>query len=117
MKDRKRLGLLIVCGLALDLGTKFVVERQLPRPHWIVLIPDIFALHYAENRGAAWSLGANWHSGLRLTFFLTTGFVAVAVVAWALTRIAQSHVWLRIGLALVIAGALGNTIDRVRQPP
>lgn len=103
----------IVIGvIALDILTKWVVERTLqpydPIPVW----GDFFRLTYIFNPGAAFGLHLGEYSRW---IFLTLSTVAT-VVLFAMYRATPAADRLRIAaLALVTAGAVGNLIDRVRS--
>jgi len=75
----------------------------------ISVIPHFFSLTYVLNPGAAFGL-----LPYKTTFFVAmTLIVAVLVllVAWR----ASAQLWLlRLGLGLILGGALGNLVDRLR---
>ena len=72
-------------------------------------IPKILSLTYYQNNGAAWSIleGQMW-------FFAIVTFIAVPVCLWLLWKNRNGSRFYSLGLGLIIAGALGNFIDRVR---
>lgn len=71
------------------------------------LIPGVLSLTNIRNSGAAWSMfeGQQW-------FFYIITVVALLVV-YFLWRDSQGKPLYRTGLALIVAGTLGNFIDRV----
>ena len=76
-----------------------------------MLIDGVFQLEYLENRGAAFGL----FQGQRLFFFLSAG-VILAIVVWFYLRVPMErrYLTLRILAVLIVAGAIGNFIDRLR---
>lgn len=73
------------------------------------LWPGVFHLTYAENRGAAFSLlqDARW-------FFVITTVLACGAIIWFLWRERyRMHTLMRVSLALILGGAIGNFIDRL----
>jgi signal peptidase II len=78
------------------------------------IIPGFFSLVYVTNPGAAFSILAEVDSPWRHYFFLAVGLAAIAglsVLYW------QHHRHSRLttlALALIVGGAAGNLIDRVR---
>lgn len=73
------------------------------------LWPGVFHLTYAENRGAAFGMlqNARW-------FFLITTVIACAAIIWFLHKErGRMHLLMKISLALILGGALGNFIDRL----
>lgn len=75
-------------------------------------ILPFFHITYVENTGAAFSLGQN-----RNSFFIAASIVILMVLfflkrQWE--KIEPENLKLKIGMALVIAGALGNLYDRIK---
>ena len=93
--------------IALDLVTKVLAATNL-NMHSITLIPNLIDFIYTENTGAAFGMLSN------NTWFLI-GFTAVFIVAFVLFDIFNhSNNWFyRIGYVLVLAGAIGNLVDRI----
>jgi len=73
------------------------------------VIEHFFSLNYVQNTGAAWSILEG-----ETTFFTIITIVAVAVVIYLMVRFRNDSKFLNLGLALVLAGAVGNFIDRIR---
>jgi signal peptidase II len=76
-------------------------------------VASFFNLVLRHNRGAAFSMlddASGWQDGL----FLAIGLAASAALLWMLAR-ARGGPVLRIALALVLGGALGNVIDRIHH--
>ena len=72
-------------------------------------IPNVMSLAYLRNYGAAWSLLQN-----QQIFFAVVTVAVMSVAIWYLAKHLQKSLWMVIGLCLVIAGGLGNFLDRVR---
>lgn len=100
-------------ALALDLWTKHLVLQHFSLGESLPLLPGL-ALTYVRNPGAAFSLLADAHAGLRVPFFLGVVVVATVAVFWMLRATASADWVSRLGLGLVLGGALGNAFDRVR---
>lgn len=113
---RQRLGwfapLFIVIFTADQLSKAWAVKNLAGRPARLFL-NGIFKLTYAENRGAWGSMGANWNEHLRwfvlvlLPCLLLLG-LAVYMLSRELSRYEVS------AYTLVLAGGLGNQLDRIR---
>lgn len=107
---------LVVASLvfAADLATKAVVEATIPLHRSIPVVDGFLSLVHLRNKGAAFSLLADAPAALRVPFFLFVSAAAVAVVI-ALVRRLEDRQWgLAIALALVLGGAAGNLVDRIR---
>lgn len=105
----KLLYILLVCGLLfIDQGVKGWVSATIrvntARP-WL---PDLMALTNLHNRGAAWSM----FNGAQVFFIVITIF-ALIVILYLMYRCRHS-VKEMIPLCLILAGTLGNFIDRLR---
>ncbi|NQJ71448.1 signal peptidase II [Streptococcus suis] len=72
-------------------------------------IPGFMSLAYLRNYGAAWSILQN-----QQWFFTIVTLVVVTALIWYYIKQIQGNIWTLFSLALMIAGALGNFIDRIR---
>lgn len=96
--------------IVLDQVVKYWALTSLQAQHTIPLIENVFHLTYVENRGAAFSLLAQFDS--RWIFVALS--VIITIVIFIVLRIDYIQTALgRWSLVLVAAGALGNAIDRV----
>lgn len=105
---RKREFLLILAVVALDQITKYSIEAQLSFGQSIEIIKGFFSLTYARNTGAAWSILSG-----QMTFFYIISTIALVVMTYFLFKTDKKENLQRIALALLIAGTLGNFIDRL----
>jgi len=99
--------------VAFDQLTKWAIIKWVPLYSKIPL-NSFLNLTHQENRGAAFSFLAN-ADGWQRWFFITLAVsvsIVIGVWLWRLRTAGQSV--LSAGLALVLGGALGNVIDRVR---
>lgn len=80
----------------------------------IVVIPGFFQLVYAENPGAAWSFLAQAHESFRRIFFGLVSLIAAVVILIVVVRLDPSHRMATVAFSAILAGALGNFIDRMR---
>lgn len=97
--------------VVLDQITKYLAVIHLKDQPPYVILQNIFQLEYLENRGAAFGLFQN----KRIFFYLSVILISVIVV-WFYSRVPMDRKYmpLRICAVLLIAGAYGNFIDRVR---
>lgn len=96
-------------GIALDQWTKALATRFLMAQPAIPIIKDILELDYVENRGAAFGM----LQGKRIYFLLIAAAVFF-LFAWLLLKLPPEKKYqkLHIALSFILAGAVGNTIDR-----
>ncbi|WP_251672267.1 signal peptidase II [Limosilactobacillus reuteri] len=73
------------------------------------LIPGIIELTNLRNSGAAWSIFEG-----QQTFFTIITIVAIIVIGYFIWQYCK-NIPMLIGLSLIMAGTIGNFIDRLRQ--
>lgn len=97
--------------LLLDQFTKHLAITRLKDKPAVVLIQDVLELDYLENRGSAFGMLQN-----QKFFILFVGFVFLAVILFFLFKLPGEKKFriVHILLAAVIAGGIGNMIDRFR---
>ncbi|MBV1709034.1 MAG: signal peptidase II [Erysipelothrix sp.] len=105
---RKREVFLILAVVALDQITKYAIEARLSLGQSIELIKGFFSLTYARNTGAAWSILTG-----QMTFFYIVSTIALIVMTYFLWKTDKKETLQRFALALLIAGTIGNFIDRL----
>jgi signal peptidase II len=101
--------------LAADLLTKWWAQTTLEaRDEPIVIIPRLLRLELAHNRGGAWSLLADQPDIIRLPFFFAVSAAAAIFILSLYRKLEPHQKALKWALPLVLGGALGNLVDRVR---
>lgn len=101
----------VILGVTLDQITKYLALIKLKDQDPYVIIQNVFQLEYLENRGAAFGLFQD-----QRIFFYFSVVVITGLVIWFFIKcpMERKYLPLRICAVLIIAGALGNFIDRVR---
>lgn len=99
--------------VVLDQTTKAYITRHFGVFEFTSVLPilDITRLH---NVGAAFSFLATASGWQRWLFIALAVGVSVAITAWLVRLPRTAHSLLAAGLSLVLGGALGNVIDRIR---
>lgn len=113
----KKITLLVVLLLVADQALKIWVKTHMLLDESIVVFPDWFQLRFIENNGAAFGMhiytpgGFDWGK-------LLLGIFRIAMVVglvWLMRNLKRSdrHTpkGIFVGLALILAGALGNILD------
>ncbi|MGI6686080.1 MAG: signal peptidase II [Bacillota bacterium] len=95
--------------LIIDQFTKFLVKSNMAELESIPIILNIFHLTYVNNRGAAFSLLQG-----RTYLFIAITIIAMVFAVYFYFRLEKEQIWLRLGIALALGGAMGNLIDRIR---
>lgn len=103
--------LVMLSLLAFDQYTKYLAIVQLKDQPAIVLWKDVLELQYLENRGSAFGMLQN-----QKIFILFVGFVFMAVILFFLIKLPKTRKYYvtHVALSAIIAGGLGNMIDRFR---
>ncbi len=101
--------LLMALGLiVLDQVSKQLIAAYLSLGESIELIPGVFRFTYVQNRGAAFGM----LSDNRWVFLILSTLAIAAILVYMLLMKPQSRLC-NISLSLILAGGIGNMIDRV----
>lgn len=103
--------LVLVAGIvASDQLTKYLAATHLVRGS--VELAPFLNLTLVHNTGAAFGF-LNDAAGWQNFFFVAIATIACIVIVFMLKRMSPRDVLVGTGLALILAGALGNLIDRL----
>ncbi len=102
-----RAALVLVAVLALDQLTKRLVAHSIPPGERIAVLPGIHLVH-TRNHGVAFGLEA----GRQTLVAILVGLALLGLLVYFATHSSRPLIWLATGLLL--GGALGNLIDRIR---
>ncbi len=105
---------ILVTGLPLDQLTKVLVQLKLPLGSQVPLIPGFLNLVHVRNKGAAFGLMSSWSPDFVWLFFVAVIGLVLVVLGYLLWRLPDDHWSAALGYSLILTGALGNLIDRVR---
>jgi signal peptidase II len=105
-------------GLALiivliDQASKWLASTHLQAHQILSVIPGFFNIVLVRNRGMAFGIFNQTKPGLFPLFLLLTTIAAIGAILflfWA----RKNRMWFMIGLSLILGGAVGNLIDRIR---
>jgi len=116
MNHRLRSLLIILAVVALDWSSKIYIRNHVGPADVVPVIPGFFNIVHAENPGAAFSMFAEAPSRTRSILLIGVSSAVMLIVGSMLWRNPSPAVvenpLLRLGLALVFGGALGNLWDR-----
>lgn len=99
--------LVALVAFLLDRVTKSLVQHNLVLNTPDRLLGGVVYLTRTQNTGAAFSVGVTYG-----TFFLLLAAVASASIIFYNRRIPTRETWLRVGLGMILGGAIGNALDR-----
>lgn len=93
---------------------KTVQQKRFRKAHNVVVIPNAFQFSYAENEAAAFSLTRSIPLKWRRPLLLAASLLGtLLVLGWFLSLKAADGLLL-FAFPLIVSGAIGNFIDRVR---
>ncbi len=97
--------------LGVDQLTKYLAILNLKNNPAVVLINGVLELNYLENRGSAFGMLQN-----QKFFILFVGIVFLLVILFLLFKLPEDNKFnvVHVLLAAIVAGGLGNMIDRLR---
>lgn len=101
--------ILITVMVGLDQFVKHYITQNFQLGETKEAISGIFSLTYLRNYGAAFSILQN-----QKWLFTVITIVIVGAAIYYLIKEINSNLWLISSLVLIIAGGLGNFIDRLR---
>ncbi len=112
---RKNLPYVLVVGLGvvLDQLTKAVVTAAIPHLGSRQVIPGFFNLTLVHNRGAIFGLGSRTSSPVLTFVLMAAALAALGFVIYYFLKTPPTERLTKVALSLILAGALGNQVDRV----
>ena len=99
---------MIIILIIADQGLKFWICANIKLGTSQVILPNVLALTNVRNDGAAWSVlsGQQW-------FFTVITIVALGLMGYFFWKLKNDNLYM-LAISLLIAGTLGNFIDRIR---
>ncbi|WHH59543.1 signal peptidase II [Petroclostridium sp. X23] len=101
--------IIIAAVIALDQYTKYLALTRLVNYDTIPLIENVFHLTFVKNRGAAFGILQNQ----KWFFIVVTGAIMIGIIYYIYREKPESKL-LMISLSMILGGAVGNLIDRIR---
>ena len=86
-------------------------ERHFPSKE-IIVIKGFWTFHYVENCAGAFGMFANHSEEFRRPFFTIFSIIALIFIIWMTTKLHQMSWLFKIGLPMILGGAIGNMFDR-----
>ncbi len=98
----------VISVVVLDQLTKYIVSHNL-KLNQVVYISDFFNITFIKNKGVLFGMTSSFLSPFLI---IAVNLIAITIlVLWSLRP--DNNIFLKIGLDLTIAGAVGNLIDRL----
>jgi signal peptidase II len=101
--------LISVLVIILDQASKWWIVRHMDLYQSIPVITNFFAITSHRNRGAAFGILQN-----QQWLFIVVTVCVVAAIIYFLIKAKKETMLTRISLSLILGGAIGNLVDRIR---
>lgn len=98
----------------LDQISKSWIEHNVSLYQSIPIIPNFFHITHIKNTGGAFGILSDFKSFYVKAFFIFFTFLTIGVVGFFYWKLKPHHHVPGVGIALIIGGAIGNLIDRIR---
>jgi signal peptidase II len=100
--------------LICDQVTKFFVNSRMLLHDSLPVIGGFFNITYVKNPGAAFGFLAGAHPLFRAVFFICVTVAAIILILYYIRKSSNTDPLLTASLSLILGGAVGNLIDRIR---
>lgn len=94
--------------LAVDQFTKYIAAKYLMPIGTLPIIKNFFHLTYLENRGAAFGILQN-----KTLFFIIITIIVGGILIYSMFKLPGNAAY-KYTLAMILGGAIGNLVDRIR---
>ena len=115
MKRRSIYLVFITVLLTIDQITKAAISRSI-NPYGVrSVIPDFFNLVHVRNKGAIFGFLSNADSAFIFVLLTLFSLAALGLVVFNFIKTPVSEKLMNVSLSPILAGALGNQIDRIMR--
>lgn len=101
--------------LVVDQYTKYLVHNGFRWGESRAIFESFFSLTYVRNTGAAFGLLHRAPEYFREPFFIIVPVIALFVIGFVLAKLDSKQVLTAVALSLIVGGAVGNLIDRIKH--
>jgi signal peptidase II len=95
-----------------DQLSKGAIQSSLAYGESIPVIDGFFSIAYVKNTGAAFGFGAGANEVFRIGMFLVLPVIFCGYIFYMLVKSLKGYFYISLAYALILAGAIGNLIDR-----
>jgi len=113
MEMKRKSYLIAVLILILDQATKWLASARLDGHEAIEIIPGYLRLSFIRNSGVAFGLFTEVQSAWKPIILSLLAVAAIIVIVVYSRRMTSSRILLRVALAIIMGGILGNLADRL----
>jgi signal peptidase II len=114
---RRKYWVLLIFGvgiLFLDQWTKSLIIQKIPLYERVDVIQGFFHLTHMRNPGGAFGIFGGERDGLGSMLFMAVSLIAIGAITVLFIKIKENERMLALSFSLILSGAIGNLIDRLR---
>jgi signal peptidase II len=100
--------------ILLDQIVKLFIQQKMELNETIPIIPNVFHITYIRNKGAAFGILSSLPDIVRIPFFIIVGITFILFIIYYFDKILKQNFLIKFSFSLIIGGAIGNFIDRIR---
>src|SRR3972149_8920467 len=104
----------LTAGVLLDQVTKAGIASKMLLHDSSIIVRGLLNLTYVRNPGAAFGFLSHAAPVFRSTFFILTTVLAIGLIFYYIAMGKENETGLVFALSLILGGASGNLIDRLR---
>lgn len=114
LKHKRPYLLLMLAIIAVDQASKWWIAAHLPLDRTRDVIRGFFRLWHVRNSGAVWGFFNGRDGGLAPKIITALAIAALLIVLYFFLRAGRGQRLELLAYSLILGGALGNIIDRLR---
>jgi signal peptidase II len=107
-------GIIALAVVILDQYTKYLIAQHLPLHHSLPIIEPYLTILHTRNKGIAFGLFSGQVSTTQTVLLILTSLAAIVFIFYLLSGLGKQFLYATVTLALILGGAIGNLIDRIR---
>ena len=100
--------------IALDQYTKYLIMQSFALHQSLDVIQHYVTIVHARNKGIAFGIFAAQGSGTQTILLIITSCLAISFIFYLVSSLKAKQLYATITLSLILGGAIGNLIDRIR---
>jgi len=101
--------ILILAVFVFDRVSKYYIQTNMDLNNSISVIEGLFSITYIQNTGAAFSV----LQGKTIVLILIQVFVILSIFVYVFVKKNSLHWTLKVSLAFIVGGGVGNLFDRI----
>ncbi len=115
MKKKYLILIVVAPGILLiDQLSKYFINSYFLLHQPVAILKNFFHINYIRNVGAAFGLFSDLSSQIRTPLFLGVSILAILMILIFFSKLEARQSFLSFSFSLIMGGALGNFLDRIR---